>query len=309
MSPLVSFLVFFITTAFLVLAGTQHLLHRQAIGRSLKRVQQLGQVDAAPVSVARSQVDARPGVSPLRALGRLGARIAPARLSERLERELTYAGNPSGWDARRVLGVKALGVTGLGGGTLLLCIVAGASMARFLLLTILMAAIGYLVPDIILRSRYRERQGKILKALPDALELLCISVEAGMGFDAALRRLASDDDGPLSEELSRAVREMQLGQSRPDSLRALADRSTIPEFKSFVIALIQADAFGISIGSVLHTQADQMRLKRRQRAEERAQKIPVKITFPLLFCVFPALLVVLLGPAAITVSKTLLHRF
>jgi tight adherence protein C len=167
--------------------------------------------------------------------------------------------------------------------------------------------IGYYLPEWVLRSKSGKRQHKMRRALPDALDLLSITVEAGLGFDAALSRVARQEGGPLGEELHRVLQEMQLGKSRADALRDLGDRTSIPEFKSFILAMIQADVFGISIAKVLHVQANEMRVKRRQRAEETAQKVPVKIVFPLITCIFPALFVVLLGPAAISIYNAFKH--
>ena len=168
--------------------------------------------------------------------------------------------------------------------------------------------IGYYLPEWVLRSRSGKRQGAMRRALPDALDLLSITVEAGLGFDAAVSRVSKQAGGPLGEELYRVLQEMQIGKSRADALRDLGERTTIPELKSFVLAMIQADIFGISIAKVLHVQANEMRVKRRQRAEEKAQKVPVKIVFPLLTCIFPSLLVVLLGPAAISIYRAFTHN-
>jgi tight adherence protein C len=141
----------------------------------------------------------------------------------------------------------------------------------------------------------------VRRALPDALDLLTISVEAGLGFDAAVQQVAQNTEGPLADELSRMIREMQLGQGRSAALRGLAARSTVPELRAFVGAMVQADTLGIPIAQVLRVQSSEIRVKRRQRAEELAQKVPVKITVPLIFCILPCLFVVVLGPAALTI--------
>ena len=143
------------------------------------------------------------------------------------------------------------------------------------------------------------------RELPDALDLLTISVEAGLAFDAALSQVARNTDGPLAEEFFRVLQEMQIGLGRAEAMRALGERTDLPELRGFVSAMVQADSFGIPIASVLRVQASQMRIKRSQRAEELAQKVPVKILFPLIFCILPALFIVILGPAAITI----LHSF
>ena len=241
-------------------------------------------------------------------LGALGRRFTPASVVRRLTQELASAGSPAAWDAERVLAFKVLGASvGVVGGIALVPI-AGLAPVRGLILALVGVVLGYYLPEWVVRSKARRRQGSIRRALPDALDLLSITVEAGLGFDAAVARVARQGGGPLGEELHRMLQEMQIGKARSEALRDLADRSTLPELKSFVLAMVQADVFGISIGKVLHVQAQELRLRRRQRAEEKAQKIPVKIVFPLITCVFPALFVVILGPAIITISHSILGR-
>jgi tight adherence protein C len=157
--------------------------------------------------------------------------------------------------------------------------------------------VGWFVPEWVLRSRAEKRQREIGRTLPDALDLLSITVEAGLGFDSALTRVSREMGGALGEELYRVVQEMQLGKNRQEALRSLGERTKVPPLKEFVLAMIQADIFGISIARVLNVQAEEIRLKRRQAVEENAQKIPVKILFPLILCILPATFVVIAGPA------------
>ncbi|MGH2794883.1 MAG: type II secretion system F family protein, partial [Actinomycetota bacterium] len=220
--------------------------------------------------------------------------------------DLVYAGSPVGWDAERVLAMKLLGVGVMIGVGFLLGKLAAFTTFRILIICGLFAFVGWYFPEWILRSKAGTRQRLMQRALPDALDLLSITVEAGLGFDAAVARVARQAGGPLGEELHRVLQEMQIGKSRSDALRDLADRTSIPELKSFVLAMVQADIFGISIAKVLQVQAKEMRLKRRQRAEEQAQKVPVKIVFPLILCIFPSLFIVLLGPAVITIYENIL---
>jgi tight adherence protein C len=166
-------------------------------------------------------------------------------------------------------------------------------------------AAGFLIagPDAILNRQVEERQYAIRTKLPDVMDLLVISVEAGLGFEQALDRTVSAVPGPLSDEFSRMLGEVRAGASRADAMRSMDARTNVPEIRSFVLAILQADTFGVSIGRVLRAQADEMRIKRRQLAQERAMKAPVKMLIPMVFCIFPALFVIVLGPAALSISE------
>ena len=158
---------------------------------------------------------------------------------------------------------------------------------------------GFFAPTMYLYQRSYDRSKRIQRELPDAIDLLTISVESGLGFDAALQQVAYNTEGPLADEFSRVLREMQIGSSRSEALRGLAERTNLTELRSFVSAMVQADAFGIPIANVLRVQSSEMRVKRRQRAEEKAQQVPVKMTIPLIFCILPSLFIVIMGPAVI----------
>lgn len=282
---------------------------RRQVYRAL-RAMQTSQVPATEVRHRELAVPAltRVVLPGLQRLGRGVRRFTPVSVIQRLDAELVYAGSPAGWDGERMLAVKvasggAMFVVGL-----VLPGLTGSAALRGLILAPLLAVVGYYLPEWILRSRSSARQYRIQRALPDALDLLSITVAAGLAFDAALERVAREMGGPLGDELVRVVQEMRLGKGRADALRDLADRSSVDELKSFVLAMVQADIFGISVSRVLSVQARELRIKRRQRAEEQAQKLPVKIIFPLLLCIFPALFVVILGPAAIQIYDTLIAQ-
>jgi len=162
--------------------------------------------------------------------------------------------------------------------------------------------LGFFGPNAWLQRKIDDRAHTMLRALPDVLDLLVISVEAGLGFDSALSRVVATVPGPLSEEFFRMLQETRVGVSRRDAMRHLMDRTDLDELRSFMLAMIQAEAFGVTIARVLRVQADEMRVKRRQRAQEKAFAAPVKLVFPLVFCIFPALFIVLLGPAAIQIG-------
>jgi tight adherence protein C len=285
------------------------IIERRQVFRSLRSVRA---IELTPTDVRNRELAIpfyrRVLVPSMRRLGSISGKLTPSSVTDRLSKELVYAGSPVGWDAERILATKLLGGILLGVIAVLVARVGGLSSLRVFVLTALAAFVGYYAPEWILRGRSGTRQRAIQKTLPDALDLLAITVEAGLAFDAAVARVARQAGGPLGEELHRVLQEMQIGKSRSDALRDLADRTTIAELKSFVLAMVQADIFGVSIAKVLQVQAREMRVKRRQRAEEQAQKVPVKIVFPLILCVFPSLFIVLLGPAVITVYENLLNR-
>jgi tight adherence protein C len=233
----------------------------------------------------------------------LGRRFTPNDASSRLRRKLDLAGNPTGWDSDRILAFKMLGL--LVGAILGFVVpLLSGNIAWAILFGVALAALGFFLPNIVLHQSAYDRSETIQRELPDALDLLVISVESGLGFDAALAQVARNTQGPLAEEFFRVLQEMQLGTGRSDALRALADRTDVVDLRGFVTAMVQADAFGIPIANVLRIQAREMRIRRSQRAEETAQKVPVKILFPLIFCILPSLFIVILGPAAIQIMTS-----
>jgi tight adherence protein C len=165
--------------------------------------------------------------------------------------------------------------------------------------------VSFMYPDVMVNRKIEDRQKQISRKLPDILDLLTISVEAGLGFEQALDRTCTAVPGALSDEFRRMLHEIRIGSSRADALRAMADRTDVADLRAFILAMLQADAFGVSISRLLRSQADEMRTRRRLRAQEQAQKAPVKMLFPLVFCIFPSIFVVILGPAMIQISESL----
>jgi tight adherence protein C len=233
-------------------------------------------------------------------LGRVGSALTPTAAVARLQRQLDYAGNPAAWPMQRLVPLKGVGLAGgaLAGG--LLGLLFGGA-AGILIGAPLGAAAGFLGPDLMVYNLGLKRQHEVLLSLPDVLDTLVISVEAGLGFDAAMAQVAEHGKGPMAREMVRVLREMQIGAARAQALRALAARTTVGELQTFVTAVVQAGDLGVPIAGVLREHAKEMRVRRRQRAEEMAQKVPIKILFPVLFCLFPSLFVVILGPGVLQI--------
>ncbi|HEX4190689.1 MAG TPA: type II secretion system F family protein [Marmoricola sp.] len=234
----------------------------------------------------------------------LGRSLTPADANERIREKLELAGNPKGWSADRVSAGKVVCFFAALGVSLLLAFAMGLSFLLTLVFVVGAAVAGYMAPNLYLHQRAYERAETTQRALPDAIDLLTISVESGLGFDAAVAQVARNTEGPLADEFARMLQEMQIGRGRTDALRSMAERTNLPDLRSFVSAMVQADSFGIPIAQVLRVQSSEIRLKKRQWAEEMAQKVPIKILVPLIFCILPTLFIAVLGPAAITTMNS-----
>jgi tight adherence protein C len=234
-------------------------------------------------------------------LGRGLARFTPVGWLKRTQKRLIFAGSPGSLDANAWAVIKLLGVAA---GLALFFLAMSALDLTFGMTLLLLAfslVLGFFGPDAWLTRKIDERRALMQRALPDVLDLLVISVEAGLGFDSALSRVVATVPGPLSEEFFRMLQETRVGVTRRDAMRHLTDRTDLDELRSFILSMMQAEAFGVTISRVLRVQADEMRVKRRQRAQEKAFAAPVKLVFPLVFCIFPSLFIVLLGPAALQI--------
>lgn len=273
---------------------------RGAVAESLAVVRALGADTLLDIGVDSERSFGERVVGPLSArLVGLGRRLVRADAAERLQHRLDIAGNPPGWDVTRILGCKGLGLVVLGGLGLLYGIAADLGPLQLLVVPALLAALGFVVPNILLYNFGQKREQLMQRALPDAIDLLTVSVEAGLGFDAAVMKVARHTRGPLAKEFSRLLQELQIGTGRSDAMRALAERSTLRDLRGFSMAVVQADQLGVPIGRILRVQSHEMRLKKRQRAEEQAQKVPVKIMVPLVMFILPCLLIVVAGPAGV----------
>ena len=246
----------------------------------------------------RGAVIARPRVAPRTA----PPPFAPRALIQRMERNLQLAGLSNQWSLRTLVIAKLLLLlAGLGIAVLLVWLQPSATMAT---IGVILIIGGYFAPDLIVYGRAKERQDRIQLELADTLDQVLISVEAGLGLETAIDRAGRYGRGPLAAELARTVQDMRVGASRREAYSALAARTDVADLQRFARAIMQADEYGVSIGQVVRTQAKDLRAKRRQRAEEKAMRVPVQVLFPLMFCILPVLFIIVLGPAVANLMRS-----
>ena len=236
-------------------------------------------------------------------LAPLVSAVTPKGITAWLQRWLDYAGNPAAWPPERIMEMQGLGLlvfAFLGGA---FAFVFGMGPVGFVVCVGGAATFGFLAPFIVIYDIGVRRQQQVRRQLPDALDLLTLSVEAGLGFDAAMAQVAAVMPGALAREFARMLTEMQMGQRRADAMRALAKRTNVTELRTIMTSLVQAGELGIPIANVLREQSREMRVRRRQRAEEQARKLPVKVIFPLVLCLFPVLFIIVIGPGIINIIK------
>ena len=231
-------------------------------------------------------------------IGMLASRFTPQATLEAARVKLIQAGNPMGLDPAFFIALRFVLAIVLGVGLFLVFSISGRNWLQGLAISALFMALGYFLPDLWLSSKISARQKAVFRGLPDALDLLTICVEAGLGFDAAMRKVNQKWEDELALEFGRVIQEIGLGKLRREALRDMADRLDVAEFTSFVAAVIQSEQLGVSMAKVLRIQSDQMRVRRRQMAEEEAHKAPIKMIFPIALLIFPSILLILLGPAA-----------
>lgn len=236
-----------------------------------------------------------------RSVGQGVAGVVPKGYLGMIERQILLAGHPAGWTVDKILLAKPVLAVPLA--LLAYLWISLDPIPLRIGIGIFVVVLAFFVPELLIWSRALERQEKMQLALPDTLDQMTISVEAGLGFEAAMAKAGTNGAGPLAEELIRTLQDMSIGRSRKDAYEALAARTTSVDLRRFTRSVIQADTYGIAIADVLRVQAGEMRLKRRQRAEEKAMKVPVKVLFPLVFCILPVLFIVLLTPAAISIFE------
>ncbi len=242
-------------------------------------------------------------------MGELALRFTPQNAFQQVARKIERAGNPRGLDPTIFFASRFIVGAILGAMLFIVFVVAPGQSpfsVRNLGITALFTVLGFYIPNLLLDSRVRRRQNQVRKSLPDALDLLTICVEAGLGFEASMKKVNEKWDNELSLSFGRALQEIQLGKLRREALRDMADRVGASELDSFVAAVIQSEQLGVSMAKILRIQADDMRVKRRQRAEEQAQKAPIKMLFPMGLLIFPTILIILLGPAALTLMRSAL---
>ncbi|MGO9874265.1 MAG: type II secretion system F family protein [Acidimicrobiia bacterium] len=283
-------------------AASTTLESRSGTRRSLRAMDDYQVADVREQEMLES-IGARVLAPLSRGLVDLTRRVTPVGYSENVKRKIVLAGNPPGYEVDRFMILKVLGFAS-GLVWIGLAVTFFSSNRLFAILLVLFAwGVCFFGPDVILDGRIARRRDEIERRLPDTLDLLVISVEAGLGFEQALERTAAAVPGPLSEESRRMLQETRMGASRADALRALDERTQVDDLGTFILAMLQADAFGVSISRILRSQADEIRIRRRQAAQEKSQKAPIKMLFPLAVCIFPAVFVIVLLPAVLQIFK------
>jgi tight adherence protein C len=301
MSPLAIGILLFAGLALAAYTLFVHFDERSTVRASLRQIEGYDIITSIRERELLGSAKDRIAGPALDALIRLGRRFTPQGYVEKTKKKLIISGKYDPVDHDRFLALRVITIAAIPVVLILFWTVLtlhGKSRLLVAALSVLALTIG---PDAILNRKVQERQEAIRRALPDILDLLTISVEAGLGFEQALDRTVGSVPGPLSDEFIRMLNEVRAGSTRAAAMRAIDERTDVVEVRSFILAILQADTFGVSIGRILRAQADEMRVKRKQLAQERAQKAPVKMLLPMVFCVFPALFVVVLGPAVINI--------
>jgi tight adherence protein C len=303
MTPLMIALVIALAVGALVYVFASASMEKAEVRDSLRRLEgyQIQDVRDQEMLAPMSERVVAPLVEGLTGVAK---HFTPQGYGEKIAQKLVHAGNPPNLNVDKILVMKLLGLVSVIFWVPVLLFLHFAGPLLLIGVVVLWGA-SFMYPDVTINRRIEDREKQISRKLPDILDLLVISVEAGLGFEQALDRTCTAVPGALSDEFRRMLHEIRIGSTRADALRAMADRSDVPELRGFILAMLQADTFGVSISRLLRSQADEMRIKRRLMAQEKAQKAPVKMLFPLVFCIFPSIFVVILGPAMINISRAL----
>jgi tight adherence protein C len=238
------------------------------------------------------------------ALSKFVSQFTPEKVMENIQHKLELAENPGNLTPANFLAIRFVAMFVLGGLIFVLMIIAKLPVSRRILFTVVVTALGYFLPVIWLGSKIRHRQGEIVKQLPDTLDLLTICVEAGLGFDQGVQKVVEKQDNELGRSFNRYLQEVRLGKPRREGLQNMSNRAEVPDVTSFIAAIIQADQLGVSMAKILRIQSDQMRIRRRQRAEQKAHQAPIKMLFPMVFLIFPSIFIILLGPAILLLMES-----
>jgi tight adherence protein C len=237
-------------------------------------------------------------------LSKFVSQFTPERVMENIQHKLELAENPGNLTPANFLAIRFVAMFVLGGLIFVLMIIAKLPISRRIMFTVVVTALGYFLPVLWLGSKIKRRQGEIVKQLPDTLDLLTICVEAGLGFDQGVQKVVEKQDNELARGFNRYLQEVRLGKLRREALQNMANRMEVPDVTSFIAAIIQADQLGVSMAKILRIQSDQMRIRRRQRAEQKAHQAPIKMLFPMVFLIFPSIFIILLGPAVLLLMES-----
>lgn len=302
MTPLLWFLIaaflFFFFLAMLVIAGLKAPEANDPIAERLAELSMRDEVLTLEEIELSQRFFDRIILPAFNRIGTFASKFTPQATLQSARHRLDMAGNPMQMDPAFFLGLRFVLAVVFGGLILAIYLLSGRNIAQGFGFATLFTAIGFFFPDLWLSGRITSRQKTVFRSMPDALDLLTICVEAGLGFDSAMSRVHNKWENDLSLELGRVIQEIRLGKLRRDALRGMADRLGVPEMTSFVAAVIQSEQLGVSMAKVLRIQSDQMRVRRRQMAEEEAHQAPIKMVFPIALLIFPSIMIILLGPAA-----------
>ncbi|MGA8987549.1 type II secretion system F family protein [Aeromicrobium sp.] len=297
MGPLLLILlaVLFVASALYAL-----LIALEVVGTSSKAVRERLELSTP---VQRSDDEAGPTLRADSSIGGVTRLLARPSSLAKLDRSIQLAGRPKGWTAPKIIAIRTVAV-GIALFIFFALVSDGATTVRFMT-GVVFVFVAFAAPGVLIQNRATARQEIIQRELPDVLDQVSIAIESGLGFEGAFARIGERRAGPLAEEVVRTVQDMRLGMSRREAYQALADRTDVDDLRRFVKSIVQAEQYGISISSVVRTQAGEIRFKRKARAEGKALQVPVKILFPLLVCILPVLFIVVLTPAIINISKTI----